>query len=142
MQVNSLDKSMLLYENPCYSDIIARFFQKKNAISRISMLKYVKNFNRILTEVSDTNLLDSKYYRKYLYHLCYCYYKIARIEQNTQLLLQAKYSASGYLTADAVEKIIEILKTLKAVADFYTVEDLVAQFEPIRKYILTGAINE
>lgn len=138
MQANDLDRSALMFENPLYDDIITRFFKKKNVLSRISMLKYVKNFNCLLTDVSNTNRLDLKYYHKYLYHLCYCYYRIARIEQDQQVMLQAKYCSSEGLTADSIEKIINQLKTLKSVVDYYTVEDLVAQFELNRLYVLGG----
>lgn len=141
VQVCDLDRSMLIYENTAYDTIITRFFEKKNTISRISMLKYIKNFDFILKEVSDTNLLDIKYYHKYLYHICRCYYRLARIEQDTQLLLQAKYCASSGLTAESVEKIIEIFKTLLPVANYHTVEDLVAQFEPYRNYVLEGKLD-
>jgi hypothetical protein len=138
MQANDLDRSALMYENPLYNEIITRFFRKKNTLSRISMLKYVKNFNRLLTDVSNTNQLDLKYYHKYLYHLCYCYYRIARVEQDTQLVLQAKYCSSEGLDTESIEKIIKKLKTLKSVVDYYTVDDLVAQFELNRLYVLEG----
>lgn len=136
VQVGDLDRPALIYENPIYNDLITRFFEKKNAISRISMLKYIKNFDYLLTEVSSTGLLGIKHYHKFLYHICRCYYRIARIEQDTELLLQAKYCSHEGLPEEAIEKIIEILKALKPIIDYYTVNDLVSAFELERKYVL------
>ena len=141
MQLTYLDRQLLLYENQDYADLITRIFKKKATISKIAMLKYVKNFTHLLPDVAETGLLNAKYHHKYLYHLCYCYYHIAKIKQDTQLLLQAKYSSSGYLTPDGEKKIVEILKKLKPVVDFYTVEDLVAQFSSIKRYILGESLN-
>ena len=138
MQISDLDRSMLIYEKPEYDELITRLFEKKTEISNIAMLKYIKNYDFILKEVSDTKQLDLKYYHKYLYHLCRCYYRIARVEQDKQLLLQAKYCADEGLTDESIKAIIEIFKTLRPVSDYYTMENLVKQFEPYRNYVLEG----
>lgn len=136
MQMHNLDRSLLIYENLEYSSFIDRFFEKKLVVSKLAMLKYIKSFDRILADVYDTHTLATKYYHKYLYHLCKCYYVIARLEQDTALLLQAKYSAHEGLSEENIEKIIKILQTLKITADYYSMDELVTQFEAHKLYIL------
>lgn len=142
MSIGDLDRSDLIYENPEYADFIARFFEMKMAISKIAMLKYVKNYTNVLTDVASTNLLDLQYYHKYLYKLCYCYYRIARVEQDMHILLQAKNCANEGLDSASIEKIIEILKALKIIIDYYSMEDLVAQFEQCKLSIIGDKIDE
>lgn len=136
LKIHDLNKSDLIYENEDYSYLINRFFERKNDISKLSMLKYIKNFDYVLTDVYNTGIIDKKYQHKYLYNICYCYYRLTRTKIDSDLLVTTKYCYKNGLSDESSMKVVDMIIALYYINEYYSIEDLVKKFESHRKYIL------
>jgi predicted nucleotidyltransferase len=142
VQLRDVARDELIYENENYKDLIERLFERKSALSKLAMLKYAKSYDRILEAAKSQKVIDSKDYSKDLYHLCYISYRLSYEAIDIDLLKSIKRCKTEGISEDLMATVVDRLIRLKRMSDFYTIDELVAQTEPERIYVLTGKNNE